>query len=225
MSGPEVTIEAPKRRRKPFRIKDGKVTFLEMTKTCARDLTDRIKSAVDDVAEMLHRAHQERAWAALEYSSWKSYCEAEFQMSKQRSFQLLDFVEIKRTIQESTTVDRVIPQSERQVRPLTQLEPEQQPVAWDRAVEIAEGLQPTSKQVEQAVTEVSPPEKSYEDRYREKIMRRIREEVDEAISVVMTVAWERVKKSNAAIEWPHFLLGVNRWLDRAKTEGTEQNQK
>jgi hypothetical protein len=49
-----------------------------MTKSCARDLTDRIKVAAQDLAEMLYRAHEGRAWEALGYTSWKEYCEAEF---------------------------------------------------------------------------------------------------------------------------------------------------
>ena len=69
-----------------------------MTKSCARDLTDRIKVAGQDLAEMLHRAHEGRAWEALGYASWKEHCEAEFQMSKRRSYQLLDFVEIKQEV-------------------------------------------------------------------------------------------------------------------------------
>ena len=47
------------------------------------------------------------------------------------------------------------PTSERQVRPLTKLEPEAQPEAWQRAVDIAGGEQPTAKQVEAAVVEVA----------------------------------------------------------------------
>ena len=66
-----------------------------MTKSCARDLTDRIKTAVDDVAEMLHRAHEGKAWVALGYESWREYCTAEFQMSARHSYRLIDFVEVK----------------------------------------------------------------------------------------------------------------------------------
>ena len=155
MSAAEVTIEPPKAR-KPFRrAREGEITAIEMTRTCARELTDRIKSAVDDVAEMLHRAHQERAWAALGYESWKAYCETEFRMSKQHSYRLLDFVEVKNMIEASHP--GVTPASEKQVRPLTRLEPEQQPVVWARAVEIAEGEQPTARQVVRAVAEIIEP--------------------------------------------------------------------
>ena len=126
-----------------------------MTKSCARDLTDRIKAGVNDVAEMLHRAHEGRAWEALGYASWKDYCTAEFQMSKRRSYQLLDFVEIKQEVSaidvECTTVHSPI--SERQTRPLKSLPRGKRAEAWRRAEEIAGGEQPTAMQVKQAVVE------------------------------------------------------------------------
>jgi hypothetical protein len=75
-------------------------------------------------------------------------------MSKQHSYRLLDFVEVRNVIEASHP--GVTPTSEKQVRPLVPLEPEQQPVAWERAVEIAEGEQPTAKQVEQAVYTLYP---------------------------------------------------------------------
>jgi hypothetical protein len=85
-------------------------------------------------------------------------------MSKSRSYQLLDFVEIKRKV--STIVDSsseikdgkvssepVIPAHESQTRPLKSVPMEKRAEAWRRAVEIADGEQPTAMQVEQAVVE------------------------------------------------------------------------
>jgi hypothetical protein len=155
MSSPEVVIEKAIDKRKFGRVKEGKVISIEMTKSCARDLTDRIKTAVDDVAEMLHRAHEGRAWTALGYQSWKEYCTAEFAMSERHSYRLLDFVEIKNVL----TDQLVSPKSESQVRALVSIEPRQQIEVWAHAVEIADGEQPTAKQVEQAVVEILPPKK------------------------------------------------------------------
>jgi hypothetical protein len=61
----------------------------ELSSTAARELTDRIKAATDDLYDMLWRAHQGKAWAALEYTSWKNYCETEFRMSARHSYRLL----------------------------------------------------------------------------------------------------------------------------------------
>jgi hypothetical protein len=91
------------RTRKPFpkQVQEGEVASIEMTITCARDLTDRIKAGVNNVAELLHRVHEGRAWLALGYDSWKQYCETEFQMSKRHSYRLLDFVEIRNELAKS----------------------------------------------------------------------------------------------------------------------------
>jgi hypothetical protein len=92
---------------------------------------------------MLHRAHEGRAWKALGYVSRKEYCETEFQMTKQRSYQLLSFVEIKNSLGESQPGLTPLV-SEKQIRPLAKLQPEQQVAAWKDAVEIAGGERPTS---------------------------------------------------------------------------------
>ena len=38
---------------------EGEIASVEMTKSCARYLTDRIKAGVNDIAELLHRAHED----------------------------------------------------------------------------------------------------------------------------------------------------------------------
>jgi protein gp37 len=44
----------------------------------ARILTDRIKVAVEGTWQMIREAYVSRAWAALGYETWDSYCSAEF---------------------------------------------------------------------------------------------------------------------------------------------------
>ena len=44
----------------------------------ARQLTDAIKDAVTVAWELITRAYTERAWVALGYNSWDSYCLGEF---------------------------------------------------------------------------------------------------------------------------------------------------
>lgn len=67
-----------------------------MTEAEARDLTDRIKSALDDlehgieeIGSMLAEAHERGSWKNLGYSSWNRYVEAEFQMSKRHANRLV----------------------------------------------------------------------------------------------------------------------------------------
>jgi hypothetical protein len=199
------TAESP--RRKPLAKEaavEAEIVSFDMTKSCARDLTDRIKSAVSDVADMLHRAHEGRAWAALGYLSWKQYCETEFQMTKQRSYQLIAFTEIKNLIGESQP-GLTPPLSEKQIRPLAKLEPEQQVAAWGNALEIAGGEHPTSKQVEQAVGNVSRNKTS------PKLPSGLRDEIRETIAAALNRAWAELQV-HPEMDWQLFCAGVRGWL-------------
>ena len=126
-----------------------------MTRSCAKDLTARINSTSEDLAGMLKRAHDEKAWQALEYPDWKSYVAAELKFSEQRSFQLLDFATIRGELADSTVVEsKVLPTSERVTRELKTVPKEQRPVVYAAAVEAAGGQQPTARQVKQAQAKV-----------------------------------------------------------------------
>lgn len=50
----------------------------------ARDLTDRIKVAVEGTWELIKQAYVSRAWSALGYRSWDDYCTREFGTSRLR---------------------------------------------------------------------------------------------------------------------------------------------
>jgi hypothetical protein len=64
----------------------------------ARDLTEEIKDATRQVCLLLHEAHQGRAWLALGYASWEAYVQAEFSLSRSRSYELLDQSRVIRTL-------------------------------------------------------------------------------------------------------------------------------
>ena len=50
----------------------------------ARNLTDKIKVAVEGTWQLITEAYTTRAWAALGYSSWDDYCTREFGTSRLR---------------------------------------------------------------------------------------------------------------------------------------------
>jgi hypothetical protein len=105
-----------------------------------------------EVGEALIKIRDSRLYR-VEYGTLEDYCREKWKMSDRRARQLMDAFSVVEAIGKSGTI---VPKSESQVRPITKLEPELQPVAWARAVEIADGKQPTGKQVEQAVAEVVP---------------------------------------------------------------------
>lgn len=135
---------------------EAEVVVVEMTESCARDLTERINSASEDLAGMLQRAHDEKAWQALGYPDWKSYIRAEIKMSERHAFRMLDFAEIRDDISTDQLVSP--PVTESVLRPLKKIEPAKRAEVYAIAVEKAGGEQPTAKQVEEAVIEVLDPE-------------------------------------------------------------------
>jgi hypothetical protein len=84
----------------------------EVVATCtpeeARDLTSQIAAAADSLWMLLAEAHDRGAWRALGYGSFREYVSAEFGMTKQRAYQLLDQARVIAAITEasgSTVVD------------------------------------------------------------------------------------------------------------------------
>jgi hypothetical protein len=92
----------------------------------------------------------------VEYKTFEAYCRDKWGMSRRQADRLIggsDVVENLRPRGLKT------PTTEKQIRSLIKLPPAKQPEAWAKAVEIADGNQPTARQVEQAVQETISPEK------------------------------------------------------------------
>ena len=73
----------------------------------ARDLTVRIQEAADRLWALLLHAHEQRAWAALGYASWREYVTAEFGMSERHSYRLLDQGRVIRELETATGLTRM----------------------------------------------------------------------------------------------------------------------
>ena len=56
----------------------------------AQEVTDTIRASSQAIHDLLRKAHEGRAHVALGYSTWGSYVKGEFDMSAQRSYQLID---------------------------------------------------------------------------------------------------------------------------------------
>jgi hypothetical protein len=81
------------------------------------------------------------------HGSFEDYCRQRWDMGKSYSRMVMKSAEVCQNL--STMVDT--PQTERQVRPLTLLKPEQQSEAWTEAVQTAPGGKVTAKHVEAVV--------------------------------------------------------------------------
>jgi hypothetical protein len=61
-----------------------------LTRGQARHLTDEIKTKGLEFSVLLVQAHDRKAWCALGYASWSNYVRLEFDLSRSRSYELLD---------------------------------------------------------------------------------------------------------------------------------------
>lgn len=87
-------------------VRGDQLSLLEpCTNAEARELTDRIKAAVEQVWALLLEAHERRAWSALGYATWEEYVRGEFHMSRRRSYQLLDQGFVVRALQAAVDVN------------------------------------------------------------------------------------------------------------------------
>ena len=80
-----------------------------LSKEEAQALTTRIKTSVESLWQLLTEARDRRAWEVLGYASWAEYVRMEFDMTRQRSHQLLNQGVVIHRLSEaaglSTTVD------------------------------------------------------------------------------------------------------------------------
>jgi heat shock protein HspQ len=67
----------------------------------ARQLTHSIRDASEVIWILIARAHAGKAWRALGYDTWEEYVKSEFNMSRSRSYQLLDQAKVISAIEEA----------------------------------------------------------------------------------------------------------------------------
>lgn len=95
---------------------------------------------------------RERRLYRESHGTFEDYLSERWEISRPQGYRLMDAAAAVQSL--SPMGDVLLPQNERQARPLTRLEPELQPEAWTRAVEDADGQQPTGAQVTRAVEEI-----------------------------------------------------------------------
>lgn len=85
------------------------------------------------------------------HATFEEYCRGRWEMVASRARQLIAAAETVENLKTVTTV--TLPESERQARPLSKLEPEQQREAWAKAVDTAPNGKVTAAHVQRVVDE------------------------------------------------------------------------
>lgn len=96
-----------------------------------------------EVGTALLKIRDERLYRSAN-ATFEEYCRARWQMSRNHAHRMIDAARVAQNLLPMGN----IPQTERQVRPLAGLEPEQQRAVWEQAVSEANG-QPSAAQVEE----------------------------------------------------------------------------
>ena len=97
---------------------------------------------------------REKKLYRVEYGTFKDYCEEKWGFKERRVYELMNSSKVVDNL-ENCAMAQVLPQNERQARPLTKLEPELQAEAWQKTVE-QHGENITQKKVEEVVKEFVP---------------------------------------------------------------------
>lgn len=87
------------------------------------------------------------------YGTFEDYCKERWSMSRSYAHRTIEAAQVVRNL---LPIGNILPSAESQVRPLTQLEPEAQWVAWQEAVETAPNGKPTAAHVAKVVERYMP---------------------------------------------------------------------
>jgi transcription antitermination factor NusG len=96
---------------------------------------------------------RDRKLYKIEHATFADYCKVKWKMSDRRARQLMDSAEVVGGLAESGTI---VPKTESQARPLTQLPPAQRAEAYQEAVKTSATGTPTAKEVELVVEKLKP---------------------------------------------------------------------
>lgn len=132
-----------------------------MTKDEARALTDQIRGAINQAWDLLLSAYEQRAWASLGYASWEAYVRGEFDISRRRSYQLIDQGNVIRAIESAVcTTVHITEREARDIKPVltevTEEIKERVEAGEDPKVVVGEVIQ--AKREEKKPKEPEPPE-------------------------------------------------------------------
>lgn len=114
-----------------------------------------------EVGEALLKIREKRFYR-LEFSTFEDYCRDKWGISKRAAYQ---YITANKVIENVRHGAQILPQTERQARPLTQLKPEAQQQAWKEVVEQSKisGEPITSQKVKEVVDTFKQAKENYRE--------------------------------------------------------------
>jgi hypothetical protein len=133
------------------------VEVTELTEQEQRDrlhLERRVERAVFEAGKALMELRNRRLYRST-HKTFEEYCKDRFGYSRRQPYLLMDAaIVFDNLLEKCDPLDQVLPTNERQVRPMTKLEPHEQQEVWLRAVEVAGGKVPTGRIVKDVVQRI-----------------------------------------------------------------------
>jgi hypothetical protein len=98
------------------------------------------------------------------YATFEDYIASRFDFTKRLAYYYIDAAKIADNLLDCEPMVHILPTSERQLRPLKNLSPEEQRKIWRRSVEKADGMTPSGALVRETKEEILGPQKGVERR-------------------------------------------------------------
>ncbi len=117
-------------------------------------LERRVERAVFEAGKALTELRDRRLYRST-HKTFEDYCRDRFGYSRRQPYLLMDAaIVFDNLLEKCDPLDHILPTSERQVRPMTKLEPQEQQEVWRQAVEQASGKVPTGRIVKDVVERI-----------------------------------------------------------------------
>ena len=126
----------------PLTIEEEKARF---------SLERKVERAFYEAGKALRELRDRRLYRST-HVTFEEYCRERFDFTRRRPYQLIEAAQIyDNLIDKCEPMVPVLPTKEGQVRPLSELNTDEQPIAWEAAVEQAGGKVPTGRIVKDVV--------------------------------------------------------------------------
>ncbi|BCL39675.1 hypothetical protein [Nostoc sp. MS1] len=136
------------------------VTAVEVPELTPEEQSDRlhlerkVERAFFEAGKALMELRDRRLYRST-HRTFEEYCRDRFGHNRRQSYLLMDAAAVFDNLAEKCDrSDHILPTNEWQVRPLTKLDPDIQPEAWQQAVEFAKGKVPSHRIVKDAVQKI-----------------------------------------------------------------------
>ncbi|MBN3870190.1 hypothetical protein [Nostoc sp. JL33] len=136
------------------------VTAVEVTELTQEEQSDRlllerkVERAFFEAGKALMELRDRRLYRST-HKTFEDYCRERFGFSRRQPYHLIEAAVIFDNLVEKCERNvHILPTNEWQIRPLSKLDPDIQPGAWEQAVESANGKVPSHRMVKDAVQRI-----------------------------------------------------------------------